>query len=170
MLRRITYTLFSIYLFLFITPNQVLAIIDPLFKPNNRFGIHILSDSDLKDAAELVNSTGGDWGYITLVIRSDERERERWQKVFDRMRELHLIPIVRIATKQGTNSWEKPNLGEIDSWVSFFGSLNWVIRNRYVIIGNEPNHAKEWGGETNPREYAEYLQTFSRKLKEESGD
>ena len=58
------------------------AVTNPLEVPNNKFGIHILNDSDLEDAANLVNSTGGDFGYVTLVIREDERNLERWQKVF----------------------------------------------------------------------------------------
>ena len=45
---------------------------------NNRFGIHILDETDLADAAALVNSNGGEWGYVTLVIRQDERDSARW--------------------------------------------------------------------------------------------
>ncbi|KKR29640.1 hypothetical protein A2715_06175 [Candidatus Woesebacteria bacterium RIFCSPHIGHO2_01_FULL_39_32] len=146
------------------------AIVDPLTPDNNPFGIHILDESDLEDAAKLVNSSGGNWGYVTLVIRADERDSKRWQSAFNKMRELHLIPIVRIATKMSEDSWEKPNLDELDGWVSFLSELNWVTQNRYIIIGNEPNHAKEWGGEVKPDEYAKYLETFSKKLKEGSKD
>ncbi len=152
----------------FFNPFCVSSKVNPLSNPNNYFGIHILNENDLDDAAKLVNSSGGDWGYVTLVIRKDELNKDRWQKVFDKMRRLHLIPIVRIATKQIENYWEKPNLNEIDAWVSFLDSLNWVIKNRYLIIGNEPNHAKEWGNEVNPEEYADYLITFSEKLKNKS--
>ena len=35
-----------------------------------------------------------------------------------------------------------------------------------MIIANEPNHSKEWGGQINPKEYASYLKLFSEKLKE----
>jgi hypothetical protein len=39
--------------------------------PNNKFGIHLAQpeDSDIDRADELVNSNGGEWGYITLVIQ-----------------------------------------------------------------------------------------------------
>jgi hypothetical protein len=151
-------------------PGYTFAIENPSARPNNIYGIHILDENDLEDAAKLVNSSGGDWGYVTLVIRKDERDSQRWQKTFDKMRRLHLIPIVRIATIQVNSHWEKPVQGEIDGWVSFLNSLNWVIKNRYVIIGNEPNHAAEWGNELNPQEYADYLSTLSEKLKNESGD
>jgi hypothetical protein len=146
------------------------AIEDPLNVPNNRFGIHITDESDLEKAQKLVNSTGGDWGYITLVIREDERDINRWQKVFDQMRQLHLIPIVRIATSHENGGWKKLETSQIENWVSFLNSLNWVVKNRYVVVGNEPNHAKEWSGEVSPEEYAEFLVSFSQKLKTASGD
>ncbi|PIP57030.1 hypothetical protein COT08_00630 [Candidatus Woesebacteria bacterium CG07_land_8_20_14_0_80_44_9] len=146
-------------------PHQVQAIYNPLSVPNNSYGIHIVNTEDLDDAAKLVNSSGGDWGYITFIITKNDREISKWQGVFDKMRTLHLIPIVRVATAPNGENWEKPSFGEIDGWVSFLTSLNWVIKNRYLIIGNEVNLAKEWGGEVNPEEYATYLKTFSQKLK-----
>lgn len=153
-------------LFLLLTSATAKAIYDPLSVPNNRFGIHLGSAADISEAASLVNSSGGDWGYITFVIQKNQRDTRFWQNVFDQARRAHVIPIVRIATQgSGGDSWEKPSKDEIDGWVSFFDSLNWVIKNRYVIIGNEPNHAKEWGGEVNPKEYGEYLALISQKLK-----
>jgi hypothetical protein len=146
------------------------AIYDPLSVPNNRVGIHIFSEKDLSDAANLVNSEGGDWGYVTFVITEAERDRGRWQNVFDEMRRHHLIPIVRVATKAVGPVWEKPKTEEINNWVGFLNSLNWVVQNRYVVVLNEPNHAGEWGGSINPAEYASYLKEFSEKLKSASGD
>jgi hypothetical protein len=146
------------------------AIENPLTSENNKFGIHIINESDLEDASRLVNSSGGDWGYVTLVIREDERDISRYQKIFDRARRLHLIPIVRIATKQDGENWTKPAVDDVGNWVTFFDSLNWVVRNRYIIVGNEPNHASEWGGQINPVEYAEYYENLSIKLKTSSPD
>lgn len=165
--------LFAISVFAFfylVFPSSSYAIEDPLAVPNNKFGIHIVETADLNDAAKLVNSSGGDWGYVTLVIQKGERDVARWQKVFDEMRRLHLIPIVRIATQQKDGGWEKPSQDEINGWASFFESLNWVIKNRYIIIGNEPNHALEWGGGLNPKEYAIYLKSMSQALKRASED
>lgn len=65
------------------------------FAKNNKFGIHIMDEHDLVDAANLVNSNGGEWGYVTIVIRDDQLNRDRWQSVFNQMRRLKLIPIVR---------------------------------------------------------------------------
>lgn len=149
---------------------NALAVYDPLSVPNNKFGIHIFSEKDIPDAANLVNSAGGDWGYVTVVITQNERERGRWQKVFDDMRRAHLIPIVRMASKAEGDTWQIPSPDEIDGWVAFLNSLNWVTENRYVVVGNEPNHAKEWGGTLDPAGYANYLTSVSQKLKAASGD
>lgn len=168
--KKLIFSLFILLSLILSSPLKIFAIDDPRLVPNNIYGVHILEESDLEDAAKLVNSGGGDWGYVTLVIREDERDIGRWQRIFDKMRRLHLIPIIRVATRQLENRWEKPSFGEIDGWVSFLNSLNWVVKNRYVVIGNEPNHSKEWGGEINPEEYARYLYEFSKKLKEASLD
>ena len=152
------------------TVRPVLGIVDPRSTPNNRFGIHIISEEDLEDAAALVNSAGGGWGYVTIVIREDDRNVEKWQRIFDRMRELKLIPLLRLATKAQDGGWAKPREEDIDSWVSFLSSLNWVVKNRYVILFNEPNHAKEWGGSLDPEEYARFTRFFHDALKKRSED
>jgi len=156
--------------FVFLSSSKTFAVYDPASVPNNSFGIHIANIQDLDNAAKLVNSSGGDWGYVTLVITEDNRTISLWQEVFNNIRRLHLIPIVRVATKEENGSWKKPVIGEIDSWVSFFNSLNWVIRNRYVVIGNEVNLGKEWGGEVNPEAYATYIKEFTNKLKATNPD
>lgn len=152
-----------------------------LFKPflvlasdasNNKFGIHLadVSDEDLKKAASLVNSSGGDWGYVTLVIQENDRNSEKWQSVFNLLRRLHLIPIVRLATKPKGDTWQRPKKEDAESWSDFLNSLNWVIKKRYVILFNEPNHAKEWGGKVDPQNYGETAFEFAKKLKKKNAD
>lgn len=138
---------------------------------NNKVGIHIASveQGDVADASTLVN-TNGDWGYMTLVIREDERDVAKVQALFDQMREKHLIPIVRIATRGEGSAWRVPGEGEADEWANFLNSLRWVTKERYVILFNEPNHATEWGGSVNPEEYARVALTFSTELKERNND
>ena len=155
---------------LFSIHSCVLAENSPQSVPNNKVGIHITDEKDLQDAAALVNSSGGEWGYVTFVITEAERDHNRWQQVFDQMRRLHLIPIVRIATKANGDIWEAPNEAEINNWIAFLNSLNWVIQNRYVIIANEPNHANEWGGKIDPSGYATYLNKFAGALHTASSD
>ncbi|MFC1649591.1 hypothetical protein ACFL2C_02685, partial [Patescibacteria group bacterium] len=151
-------------------PAQVLAVTDPLAVPNNKFGIHIIDPNDLEDAAQLVNSSGGKWGYVTLVVREDERDVPRWNKIFNSMSDLHLIPIVRIASISKNGQWEKLQYSDIPNWINFLDQLNWPTVNRYIVVGNEPNHATEWGGEINPEEYAEYLKEFYSLAKIRTGD
>ena len=153
--------LIAIFFYQLFSPSVTHAIENPTAVENNKFGIHIINDEDLDDASKLVNSSGGDWGYVTFVVREDERDVGRWQKIFNRARKLHLIPIVRVATIQSGGNWTKPVSEDVGEWVTFFDSLNWVVKNRYVIVGNEPNHATEWGGEVNPLEYAKYFKSFS---------
>jgi hypothetical protein len=160
---------FTVIMF-FSIPSCVFADNSPQAVPNNKFGIHITDEKDLTDAAALVNSAGGDWGYVTFVITEAERNHDRWQQVFDQMRRLHLIPIVRIATKADGDIWEAPNEAEINNWIAFLNSLNWVIQNRYIVIANEPNHSSEWGGKIDPAAYATYLNNFAIKLHQASPD
>jgi len=168
-MKKILIFTFTIMMF-YNTYSCVFAENSPQSVPNNKFGIHITDEKDLTDAANLVNTSGGDWGYVTFVITESERNYERFQQVFDQMRKLHLIPIVRIATKANGDIWEAPNEAEINNWIAFLNSLNWVIQNRYVIISNETNHATEWGGKLDPAGYANYLNKFSEKLHEASSD
>jgi hypothetical protein len=164
--------IFSFILILFLFGNFTLpakATYDPSSVPNNHFGMHVVDTSNLREISKLV----GDWGYVTFVIQKGERDPKRWQTAFDEMRRLHLIPIIRIASAPiagNNNIWEVPSVDEIDGWVSFLNSLNWVIKNRYVTIGNEPNHASEWGGQIDPAGYANYLEIFSQKLKASNED
>jgi hypothetical protein len=139
---------------------KAFAVYDPVSVPNNKIGIHILFPAELKDAAELVNSAGGDWGYVTIPIQSGDKDLDKWQKFMDDCRKFHLIPIVRLATNGdyfNTKVWEKPNLENVLDFANFLDSLNWPTKNRYVVIFNEVNRGDEWGGTTNPSEYAELL-------------
>lgn len=141
-------------------------------RPNNKFGIHLLQPTteDIKAAAELVNSNGGSWGYVTLVIQENDRDKNKWQEVFDSLRENHLIPIVRLATQPEGESWKRASKEDAAEWANFLNSLHWVIKNRYIILFNEVNHASEWGGTVDVQNYTEVAYTFAQKLKEKNPD
>jgi hypothetical protein len=137
---------------------------------NNKFGIHLAQPhlEDLKKVAELVNSNGGDWGYVTLVIQENDKNSQKWQEIFDLLRKYHLIPIIRLATTPLGENWKQPNPSDAYSWASFLDSLNWVVKNRYVVLFNEPNHATEWGGAVDPKDYAKVAFSFAKTLKEKN--
>lgn len=146
---------------------------NPLSVPNNKFGVHILFTSELEEAGRLVNSNGGDWGYVTIPIQSKEKDMEKWQKFMDEARSLHLIPIIRLATEGDyfdTKVWKKPKEEDILDFVNFLNSLNWPTKNRYIVVFNEPNRADEWGGEVNPSEYAKLLNYAVSVFKSKSFD
>lgn len=171
-MRRIFVGLFLLSLLLFLLASETLASFEKISQENNKFGIHLAvsSEEDLEDAAKLVNSSGGDWGYVTLVIQENDRDKKKWQGVFDQMRELHLIPIVRLATVPQGDSWRRPKPKDAKEWAKFLNSLNWVTKNRYLVLFNEPNHAKEWGGQVDAQSYAQVAFEFAKTLKETNPD
>ena len=63
-MRKLLIGLVCLTLLGFLFTNQTLAADSPFAHPNNKFGVHILFPSELSDAAKLVNSDGGDWGYV----------------------------------------------------------------------------------------------------------
>ncbi|MDO8269173.1 MAG: hypothetical protein Q7T54_00695 [Candidatus Levybacteria bacterium] len=142
-------------------PTKSYALFDPLSRPNNFNGIHILFPSELSQAAHLVNSKDGEWGYVTIPIQAGDKDMEKWQIFMDEAKKLKLIPIVRLATQadiENTAVWAKPTTTEILDFANFLNSLNWPVENRYIIVYNEMNRFDEWGGEApNPREYADML-------------
>jgi hypothetical protein len=159
--------LFAIFLFIYLLfqPFPVQAIYDPLSVPNNRYGIHVADPNDISETTTLINSTGGDWGYVTLVVQDNDMNTNKWQELFNVMRRKHLIPLVRLATHPVGDAWAIPQEVDIDKWVNFLQTLNWPIENQYVILFNEPNHAKEWGDTINPEGYGKLLIQFAKKLK-----
>lgn len=139
---------------------------------NNKFGMGLLqpSDFDIENVAKLVNSNGGKWGYVTLVIQENDRNKKKWQEIFDKLRKYRLIPIVRIATIPEGENWKRPDEKEAVEWANFLDSLNWVVKNRYIILFNEPNHAVEWGGSVDPVGFKKATISYSKALKEKNKD
>ncbi len=132
----------------------------PFASFNNKFGVHILFPEEIQSAAELVNSNGGDWGYVTIPIQAGDKDIVKWQLFMDSAKQNHVIPIIRLATEGdyfNTKVWRKPNETDIIDFANFLNSLSWPIKNKYIVIFNEVNRFDEWGGDVNPSEYAELL-------------
>lgn len=174
-----TYTkLFSIivtFLLLFSASVQSsFALFDPLSKPNNFYGMHVLFHSELGETAQMVNSSGGEWGYITIPIQMGDYDLVKWQGFMDEAKEKKVIPIVRLMTDPywaNTHVWRKPNTADIIDMANFLNSLQWPIENRYIVIFNETNRYDEWGGETpNPEEFADIVSTTVDIFKQRNND
>jgi hypothetical protein len=149
------------------------ATYDPHSVANNLFGIHILFPEEVSKAADLVNSSGGDWGYVTIPIKASDKNTDKWQKFMDDCKKFHLIPIVRLATdgdffSQG--SWSIPTDDDIVDFANFLNSLSWPTQNRYVVVYNEVNRADEWGGTPDATAYAGILDYAVQRFKQESSD
>lgn len=155
--------LFVTFIFLILIamfPVKSSAVYDPLSTPNNKIGIHILFPAELNQARELVNSSGGDWGYVTIPIQAGDKDIKKWQDFMDKAGQLHLIPILRLATEGDyfdKATWRKPTDNDIVDFSNFLDSLNWPVKNRYIIVFNEVNRADEWEGEADPEKYAQIL-------------
>ncbi len=160
--------------FLFVLSfEQASAVYDPLSVPNNKIGIHILFPDELDKARELVNSNNGDWGYVTIPIQAGDKDLKKWQDFMNNAKKLHIIPIIRIATEGDyfkTTTWRKPEDSDIVDFTNFLDSLNWPVKNRYVIVFNEVNRGDEWEGKANPAEYARLLSYATIVFKSKNPD
>jgi hypothetical protein len=122
-------------------------------------GVHILDTEEIDQAKQVAKAPKeGDWGYVTVPIRIDQLQADKWQKFFDKAYESKLIPLVRLATKFEDGKWLKPTKADIIALADFLSSVDWHSTPRFVIVFNEPNHANEWGGQVDPEGYADVLE------------
>lgn len=148
----------------------VRAFYDPRSVPNNKVGVYILTPSELDDAAKLVNSNGGNWGYVTIPIQPSDRNKDIWQAFMHKAKDLHVIPIVRITTLPNGGTWARGNDVDLVDFANFLNELDWPIQNRYIIVFNEVNRDTEWGGRVDPEKYASIVKNAYSIFKERSGD
>ncbi|MFA5828182.1 MAG: hypothetical protein WC841_02365 [Candidatus Shapirobacteria bacterium] len=132
----------------------------------NIFGVHLTQPQDIYTAKDMINSSEGDWGWATIVIRTDQLNHQTWQDFFDNCRKFHIQPIIRLATVMEKECWKRPDYTDIDNLAIFLNSLNWPVREQPVILFNEINHAKEWGGEVDIKNYTDLAIYASKKFKE----
>jgi len=132
------------------------SITSPVTAANrNIFGLHLTQTSDIHQAAGIINSSGGKWGWVTIVIRQDQLNRSTWQQFFDDCRRYHLQPIIRLSTLMKSDYWQRPTTGDVDQLAGFLNTLNWPTKTQHIIVYNEPNHANEWGGGVDAKGYAD---------------
>lgn len=158
---------FSAFLLL-LTVQPVHALYDPNSVPNNKMGVHILHPSEAEAAAKLVNSSGGDWGYVTVPIQPVDRDLLKWQEFMKKCSELHLIPIIRITTIPTGGTWDSAQATDLVDFANFLNELDWPTENRYIILFNEVNQSREWGGVVNPSKYTDIVKNARTIFKERS--
>jgi len=155
--------------------------------PNNIVGLNVARLHQpiyVWATSDVVNANGGDWGYITVVWTMQDREDQmadyNLQMFLDRCFEHHVQPIVRVATRfeakreptvpgqpavkpnpQGAEgTWMRPDWDEPLKWRELFERGRWPTRHAWIVVGNEPNLGREWGGEVDAAGYARYLARF----------
>lgn len=152
------------------TTSTALATYLPSSVANNKMGVHILDPAELDQAAQLVNSSGGDWGYVTVPIQPTDRNQDKWRQFMQKAAELHLIPIIRITTIPKGGTWATGADTDLVDFANFLTELPWPTQNRYIVLFNEVNRASEWGGEVNPVKYANILKNARTIFKERSAE
>lgn len=162
--------MFAIWSLIFSTSSNVKAFYDPRNVAGNKAGVHILNPQEIEDAARLVNSNGGDWGYVTVPIQPTDRHKDTWQTFMHKAKQLHLIPIIRITTIPQGGTWERGNDLDLVDFANFLNELDWPIENRYIVLFNEVNRDTEWGGSVNPEKYALIVRNAYTIFKERSED
>lgn len=140
---------------------------------NNKFGLYIYASGDnyIEKATTLINSQGGDWGYVTIPIDLQDLNWEVWHDLFTALDEKHLTPIVQLFNLKPSD--QKPFLMREEQTTRvavFLNALPWPIKKRYISVYNEPNDSRFWWGRANAKEYAEVLDLTIRTFKNFSPD
>lgn len=138
----------------------------------NKLGVHLLLTDGRFDWSigiwsehmEYAREAVGEEGYVVQLVRLDDLDADRWQHFMDLCANLHLIPMLRLATTHTANGWSAPPQdadGTYRTVASQYGkfvtALKWPTDAHYIIVGNEPNHGTEWGGRPDPAAYARFL-------------
>ena len=117
---------------------------------NNKFGLYIYSVNDYADsAAQLVNSGGGDYGYVLVPYAVYDNDFYKWDGFFRKLNENHLIPIIQL--------WDLRKTEDTKHAAQFLDSLPWPTTTHYVSVYNEPNDSKFWNNKIDPEGYAHVL-------------
>ena len=140
---------------------------DPLWKENNKFGLYIYAEEKdfFEIAQNLVNSKGGEWGYVLIPYNVKDYDESKWGRVFDQLISKKLIPVIQLW-----NFDEDHYQKNTKKAAEFLNSFIWPIKYRYISVYNEPNDDKFWGGDADPTEYAEVLDFTIKTFKETNLD
>ena len=134
---------------------------------NNKFGLYIYPDNEkfIELADRLVNSNGGDWGYVLIPFNVKDTNEDKWNRLFYLLNKKHLIPVIQLYDVD-LEDYED----QTKEAAEFLNERIWPIRQRYVSVYNEPNDANFWYGKVDPAEYARVLDFTVRRFKEVNQD
>ena len=134
---------------------------------NNKFGLYVYAEEPkyIKLADQLVNSNGGDWGYVLIPYNIKDRDYTKWRKAFELLNKKHLIPVIQL--------WdvEPGEYKDVTTEAAaFLNTFLWPTRRRYISVYNEPNDAKFWKGAVDPENYAKVLDYTIDAFRKENPD
>lgn len=137
------------------------------WKNNNKFGIYVYAEvADFFEIAQnLVNSNGGDWGYVLIPYNVKDRDRQKWDRVFTQLRQKRLIPIIQLWDVDVDDYKD-----QTEDAAKFLNSFVWPIKPRYISVYNEMNDPRFWYGYVKPDEYAEILEYTIDEFKDVNKD
>lgn len=123
------------------------------------YGVHILHPQEISQVADQFKELRVDDEklYVTVPFTLDDIGRlSQWQRAFQDADEADIVPIVRITSEfdHEKNAWKVPDRRQMILLVKALSTLEWPQSKRHVILFNEPNHAKEWGGTVDPESFA----------------
>lgn len=128
---------------------------------NNRYGMYMVVDASslpmniqIPKIAELVNSNGGDWGYILFPLWIDNFDQGKWEEFFELTAQYHLTPIIQLQTSRVDPAYMVNNLQKT---ATFLDSFYWATSCRYISVFNEPNNKDYWEETLDPAGYARIL-------------
>ncbi len=141
---------------------------------SNKLGVHLLLADGRHDwpierwssHMQYARQAVGEWGFVLELVRLDDLDPARWQRFMDLCAELHLTPVLRLATshEKRLDGWTAPPQDTDGTYrtvaaqyTQFVTALRWPTEAHYIVVGNEPNHGPEWGGQPNPAAYARFL-------------
>ena len=129
---------------------------------SKNMGMHILQPEEISKVRQIYDDE--DWRFIVVPLTlEDTKNWTRWQKFFNEAYEAKLIPIIRLSTEYNPviDAWRIPNRKDIIDLANFLSSLNWRQDEKFIIVFNEVNHSKEWGGKLDPLLYGRVLEFTS---------
>lgn len=132
---------------------------------NNKFGLYVYAENKdfIKLAANLVNSNGGDWGYVLIPFNMSDRDSTKWREVFELLYEKRLIPIIQLNAVD-INDYKN----QTKDAAYFLNSFLWPVKERYISVYNEPNSSDFWFGYVDASEYATVLDFTIDTFKKEN--
>lgn len=157
-----TSVIFSLFLFF-------LSLVPAKAIDGQVMGMHILHPDEINQFRQVYLDE--EWRYVTIPLTLDDiAKRREWQAFFDQAFKLKIIPLVRLTTRFDTltGAWQIPSRKDIVDLANFLTSLDWHQTERFIIVFNEVNHAKEWGGKIDPLLYGGILKFTSNWFRSEN--